>query len=70
MTQMEALPRNVAVQVSGCRECLSLSLLVKDGRDTTCMRCDQGDDLLSMVSELKEEVERLRTSREYEWETD
>jgi len=48
---MEGLPKNVSVWVSGCRECLSLSLLVKDGRDTTCMRCDQGDDLLSMVLE-------------------
>ena len=28
------------------------------------MRCDQLDDLLSLVAELKEEVERLRSIRE------
>lgn len=58
----------VWVRVSGCRVCLSLSLLVKGGRDITCMRCDQGDDLLSMVEERKEEVERLTSIRECEQE--
>ena len=34
VTQMEGLPRNLAVQVSGCRECLSLQ---EGGRDSTCV---------------------------------
>ena len=54
VTQMECLPMNVVVHVCGCSECLSLLLSVKGSRDSTCMRCEQVDDLLSMVSELKE----------------
>ena len=69
-TQMEGLPRNVTVQVSGCRECLSLLLPGEGGRDSTCVRCEQVDELLSLVVELKEEVERLKTIRECERETD
>ena len=65
-TQTEGLPRNVAVQVSGCRECQSLLLLREDGKDATCVRCEQVDELLSLVVELREEVERLRTIRECE----
>ena len=70
LTQMEGLPRNVAVQVSGCKECLSLLLPGEGGRDSTCVRCEQVDELLSLVVELKEEVQRLRTIRECERETD
>ena len=51
--QTEGLPRNVAVQASGCRECLNLLLLREDGKDTTCVRCKQVDELLSLV-ELRE----------------
>ncbi len=58
-TQTEGLPRNVAVQVSGCRECQSLLLPREDGNDATCVRCE----LLSLVVELREEVEKLRTIR-------
>ena len=36
------------------------------GRDSTCVRCEQVDELLSLVVELKEEVQRLRTIRECE----
>jgi len=43
----------MAVQVSGCRECLSLAPIPEDGRDNCCVRCDQVNDLLSLVSELK-----------------
>jgi len=60
----------VLVQVPGCRECLSLLLLVKGGWDSTCVRCEQVDDLLSMVMKLKEEVERLRSISEYKQEID
>lgn len=69
-TQTEGPIRNVAVQVSGCRECLSLLLPGEGGRDSTCVRCEQVDELLSLVVELKEEVERLRAIREFEWEVE
>ena len=69
-TQTEGLPRNVAVQVSGCREGLSLLLPREDGKEATCVRCEQVDELLSLVVELREEAERLRTIRECEKEMD
>jgi len=50
-------------QVSSCRECLSLLLPREGSRNSTCVRCEQVEDLLSMVTELKEETERLRTTR-------
>jgi len=59
-TQTEAIHKDTAVQVSGCRECLSLALVPEGSRDNGCVRCDQINDLLSLVAELKEEVERLR----------
>ena len=43
---------------------------MKGGRDSTCKRCEQWDDLLSMVVELKEEVEKLRGIRECEQDVD
>ena len=36
VTQTEGLHRNVAVQVSGCRECQSLLLQREDGKDAMC----------------------------------
>ena len=53
-----------AVQVSGCGECPALSLLQEGSRDTACVRCEQVRDLLSLVLELKEEAERLRSIRD------
>ena len=53
-----------AVQVSGCGECPALSLLQEGSPDTTCVRCEQVEDLFSPVVELKEEVERLRSIRD------
>ena len=53
-----------AVQVSGCGECLALSLLQEGSQDTSCVQCEQVDDLLSLVGELKGEVERLRSIRD------
>ena len=35
-----------------------------------CVRCEQVDNLVRLVAELKEEVERLRDIRECEWEID
>lgn len=49
---------------SGCTECLSLLLPGEGGRNSTCGRCEQVEDLLSMVAELKEEVETLQSIRE------
>lgn len=43
---------------------------MKVSRDTTCVRCEQRDDLLGIVAELKEEVERLRSIRGCEQEID
>ena len=62
-TQTEGLPRTVAVRVSGCRECQSLLLPGEDGRDATCARCEQVDELLSLVVKLREKLERLKTIR-------
>ncbi|PKU34027.1 glycerol kinase [Limosa lapponica baueri] len=61
--QTEFPQKHVAVQVTGCRECQDL-LLLTDGNCETCsIRCEQMNDLLSLVAELKE-VERLRNTRE------
>ena len=61
----------IAVQVSGCGECLVLSLLQEGSQDTACVQCEQVEDLLSLVVELKEEVERLRSvwdcGKEIDW---
>ena len=51
-TQTESMNVHAAVEVSGCRECLALSLLQEGSRDTTCVRCEQVDNLLSLVVEL------------------
>ena len=67
-TQIEGLLSNV--QVAGCWECLSLLLPGEDGKDATCVRCEQLAELLNLVVELREEVGRLRTIRECEWEID
>lgn len=64
-SQMEGLPRNLSVQVSSCRECVSLLLPGQGGRDSTCVRWKQVDELSSMVVELKEEAQRLCDSTEY-----
>ncbi|KFV04940.1 hypothetical protein N340_02425, partial [Tauraco erythrolophus] len=65
--QTELPQRDVAVQVSGCRECLSLSMV---SGENSCVRCDQVDYLLITVAELREEVERLRSIKEPEKEKD
>lgn len=63
---MDGLSRNVAVQVFGCRECLSLLLPRESSRDSTCVRCEQVNELFSLVVELREEMEKLRTIWECE----
>ncbi|KAK4806226.1 hypothetical protein QYF61_013370 [Mycteria americana] len=69
-TQTELPGKHAATQVSGCRECLGISLFTHGSRADSCVRCDQVDDLLCMVAELREEVERLRSIREAEKEID
>jgi len=69
-TQTEVPRKNTGVQVSGCRECLSLALVPEDSRDSSCVRCEQVNDLLSLMAEPKEQVERLRSVRECEREID
>ena len=46
------------------------SLAAGSARACCCVRCEQVDELLSLVVELREEVERLRTIRECEREID
>jgi len=70
VAQIECLPKNVAVQVTDCWDCPSLLLLVRDSRDSTCVRCDQVDDLISMVAELTEGVKILKSIRECRREID
>jgi len=67
-TQTEVPHKHTAVQVSGCRECLSLAVLPEDSRDHSCVQCDQVNDLLSLVAELKEKLRRLMSIRECERE--
>ena len=62
--------RSHLLQASGCRECLSLALVLEDSRYNICVRCDQVNDLLSLVAEMKEEEQSLRNIRECEREID
>jgi len=48
-TQTEVPCKYTGVQVSGCRECLTLALVPEDSRDNGCVRCEQVNDLLSLV---------------------
>jgi len=70
VTQTELRHKQAAVQVSGCRDCRSLSLVSEGSGQNACVRCDQVDDLLSLVAALKEEVEMLRSIRECKREID
>ncbi|KAM8793368.1 LOW QUALITY PROTEIN: UV excision repair protein RAD23 homolog B-like [Eudromia elegans] len=69
-TQTEPPQKHAAVQVSCYEECLSLYRLPGSSKNMACLRCEQMDDLLSLVVELKEEVERVRAIRECEREID
>jgi len=70
VTQMKLLHKHTAVQVSSCRERLSLALLPDIRSDSSSFQCDQLKGLLSLVAELKEEVERLSSIRECNREID
>lgn len=68
--QTEALCLHVGVQTPGCGGCQSLAFAMDCDRDNRCVRCEQVNDLLSLVGELKEAVARQRIIRECEEETD
>ncbi|KAJ7407883.1 hypothetical protein WISP_124046 [Willisornis vidua] len=69
-TQTLPSKNDAATQASGCAECLSLALVPENGMGGTCVQCEQVNDLLCLVAELKEEVERLGCTRESEKEVD
>jgi len=69
-TQTGVLKQYATAQVSGCSECQKLAFAVLGEGGSTCVRCDQLNDLLSLVVDLKEEVERLRSIKECEREID
>jgi len=52
-TELPHKHKHTAVQVSDCRECLSLALVPEDSSDNSCVQCDQVNDLLRLVEELK-----------------
>ena len=53
-------------QVSGCRVCPRVLSGSEGSGEYTCGRCAQADELLSLLAELREEVGRLRSTRESE----
>ena len=67
---MEVPKQGASVQVSGCGGCQSLAFAVLGDGDSTCVRCDQLNDLLGLMVDLKEEVERLKSIWECEREID
>ena len=69
-TQTEIPKQHASVQVAGCNECQSLALEVPGDGGNACVRCDQINDLLSLVACLREEVERLRAIKDCEKEID
>ncbi|RMC20193.1 hypothetical protein DUI87_01039 [Hirundo rustica rustica] len=68
--QIEPSKKDVSVQTHSCPECLSLSVALGGAVEEACLQCEQVNDLLSLVAELREEVERLRSIRESEMEID
>ena len=72
-TQTEIPNQDAGGQFSGCSECQSLALqafavLGEGGSD--CVRCDQVNYLHSLMVNLKDGVERLRSIKECEREID
>lgn len=69
-TRTEVPEQHASAQVSDCSECQSLAFIVLGEGDNTCVRCNRLNDLLSLVVDLKEEVERMRSIKECERKTD
>lgn len=68
-TQRELPQKYETIQSPGCRKYQSLSVVMDGSRHNSCVRCDQADDLLSWVSDLQEEVGRIRKSeKEMDWQ--
>lgn len=63
-TRTEMLWKQTAIQTSGCGECQKLSLVWNGSKVDSSMRRDQVHDLLSVVVELREQVEMLTSIRE------
>lgn len=70
MWQTEFPQKHATIQVWSWREFQSLSLVVGDSSENTCVCCDQVNDLLSLVTELQEEVERKVKERQEGFERD
>lgn len=71
MAQRELPQEHGALQVSDCRKCHSLMLLLEGSRENICMGCDHGDNLFNLVAVLEEEEgERLRSAGDSEKEID
>ncbi|KAJ7413966.1 hypothetical protein WISP_87324 [Willisornis vidua] len=68
--QTESSKKDAATQAYGCIDCLSLEVLPEDSVRSTCIQCEQVNNLLCLVAELKEEVERLRSISESERQID
>ena len=64
VSQTELRWEHAATQVSGCRVCSALMPVPDGSSDHTCGRCAQGEELLHLVTEFREEVSRLRSIRE------
>lgn len=53
----------MSIQTHSCPECFSLLVVPGGVGKEACLRYEQVNDLLSLVAELREEVERLRSIR-------
>ncbi|PKU36737.1 nipped-b-like protein [Limosa lapponica baueri] len=62
-TQTELAWKHVVVQVTGCTECQDLLLATGGSYKTCCVRCKQVNGLLSLVAEMREEVERFEVAQ-------
>ena len=68
--QTELEWEHTTTQVSGCRVCPAFMPVSDSSSKHTCGRCAQVEGLLCLVTELQEEVNRLRSIRESERERD
>lgn len=56
---MEPSGKDADAKVSDCRECQNLAVALDSRRDENCVRCDQVNDLSSLMEELRDGGERL-----------
>lgn len=66
VTQTELSRDHAAVQIQGCRVCPSFRSVSDGSSELTCGRCAQVKELLRLVTELQEDVSRLRSTEESE----